>query len=378
MIPKEFKYHECCYKDFTRKEKHLTPSLYGKGNFEKVKACIEEKVLTENQAVSMRILHLYGLSTDATRYRRKLKARIQSEFTDKLHFVCTESIKSHVLLNDKKHLLNQAAEYLRADIEEHAKNLPELSWPINIDELDSENRNPSESITSFVSQLLRNKDHPSREALTRLIESYTPDLIHGVTRGKVITTKHFLLGLGLHNITGQRLPIHILHRLGHCTDYNFVSAIKTAQAETAQMPATESGALPLKPASRTETVLTYFWVDNSDMNLDTQTGKGALNSTHLVAFQEESQNSVARNNKIFLPRKKRRSIDRIAQDPIEMIPDPKREPSSISNTLTVDEALEMARYVSNCMLWIVIQKLNTLDQIVSTFAGWNTHVKKTN
>ena len=150
LIAKEFKYHECCYKDFTRKEKHLTPSLYGKGNFEKVKACIEKKVLTENQAVSMHILHeLYGLSTDDNRYRSKLKARIQSEFTDKLHFVfinkttpevmiSTESIKSHVLFNDREHLLNQAAEYVRADIEEHAKNLPELSWPINIDELDSE------------------------------------------------------------------------------------------------------------------------------------------------------------------------------------------------------------------------------------------------
>ena len=227
MIAKEFKYHECCYRDFTRKEKHLTPSLYGKRNFEKVKACIKQKVFTENQAVSMRLLHdLCGLSTDDTRYSSKLKARIQSEFTDKLHFVSinettpevvisTESIKSYVLFNDKAHLLNQAAEYLQADIEEHAKNLPELLWPINIDELDSENRNPPESVTSFLSQLLRNKDHPNREAPTRLIESHTSDLIHCVTHGKLITTKHFLLGLGLHNITGQRLPIQILYRLGH-------------------------------------------------------------------------------------------------------------------------------------------------------------------
>ena len=129
-------------------------------------------------------------------------------------------------------------------------------------------------------------------------------LIHCVTRGKVITTKYFLLGLGLHNITRQRLPIQILHRLGHWKDYNFVCEIETVQAETAQMLATENGALLLKPASGTETILTYFWVDNFDMNLETQTGKGALNSTHLVAFQEESQNLVARNNKIFLPRTK--------------------------------------------------------------------------
>ena len=309
--------------------------MYGKGNFENVKAFIEEKVLTENQAVSMRILHdLHGLSTDDTRYRSKLKARVQSELTDKLHFVfinettpevmiSIESIKSHVLFNDKKYLLNQAAEYLRADIGEHAKSLPELSWPININELDSENRNPPESVTPFLTQLLRNKDHPNREALTHLIESYISDLIHGVTGGKVITTKHFLLGLGLHNITGQRLPIQILHRLGHCVDYNFVCEIETAQAETAQMLVTESGALLLKPASGTETILTYFWVDNFDMNLETQTGEGALNSTHLVAFQEESQNPVAQNKKIFLPRTKRRSLERTAQDPIEIIADPK-------------------------------------------------------
>ena len=331
--------------------------MYGKGNFEKAKAFIEEKVLTENQAVPMGILHdLHGLSTDDTRYRSKLKARVQSEFTDKLHFVfineitpevmiSIESIKSDVLFNDKEHLLNQAAEYLRADIGEHAKNLPELSWPINIDELDSENRNPPESVTSFLTQLLRNKDHPNREALTHSIESYISDLIHGVTRSKVITTKHFLLGLGLHNITGRRPPIQILHRLGHCIDYNFVCEIETAQAETAQMLATESEALPLKPASGAETVLTYFWVDNFDMNLETENGEGALNSTHLVAFQDESQNSVARNKKIFLPRTKRRSLERTAQDSIKIIADPKREPLSIRNTITVDGGLGISRHV---------------------------------
>ena len=135
LIAKEFKYHERCHKDYTWKGKLSTPCLYEKkGNFEKVKEK-EEKVLTESQAVSMCILHdLYGLSTDDIRYRSKLKARIQSESTDKLHFVfilkettpevviSTESIKFHVLLNDKGHLLNQAAEYLRADTEESAKN----------------------------------------------------------------------------------------------------------------------------------------------------------------------------------------------------------------------------------------------------------------
>ena len=46
------------------------------------------------------------------------------------------------------------------------------------------------------------------------------------------------------------------------------------------------------------------------------------------------------------------------------------------SSLTVDGGLEISRYISNYMLWIVFGKLNTLDQIVSTFAGWNTRCKE--
>ena len=50
--------------------------------------------------------------------------------------------------------------------------------------------------------------------IDRLLLSYVRDLIHGVTRGKVISLKHFLIGMGLHIITGQKLPIQMLSRLG--------------------------------------------------------------------------------------------------------------------------------------------------------------------
>ena len=63
--------------------------------------------------------------------------------------------------------------------------------------------------------------------------SYTRDFIHGVTRGKVINLKHFLVRIGLHNITGQKLPIQMLSRLGNSVDYNIVCEIETAQAEIA-------------------------------------------------------------------------------------------------------------------------------------------------
>ena len=66
------------------------------------------------------------------------------------------------------------------------------------------------------------------------MHSYGPDLIHGVTRGKVVTLKHFLIGLGLHNITGLKTPIKILSHLGHSIDFNLVCKVETAEAEAAQ------------------------------------------------------------------------------------------------------------------------------------------------
>ena len=72
-----------------------------------------------------------------------------------------------------------------------------------------------------------------------------------------MTLKHFLVGLGLHNLTGQKVPIQILSHLGHCVDYNVVCSIETAEARAAQEMAKHGGCIPIKPTND-ETVLTVF------------------------------------------------------------------------------------------------------------------------
>ena len=72
-----------------------------------------------------------------------------------------------------------------------------------------------------------------------------------------MTLKHFLVGLGLHNLTGQKVPIQILSHLGHCVDYNVVRSIETAEARAAQEMAKHGGCIPIKPTND-ETVLTVF------------------------------------------------------------------------------------------------------------------------
>ena len=68
----------------------------------------------------------------------------------------------------------------------------------NFEELNSEERNLPECLTSFISGLLTVSDQKQYESASWLTQSYSSDLVHGVTHDKAITAKHFLLGLGLH------------------------------------------------------------------------------------------------------------------------------------------------------------------------------------
>ena len=40
----------------------------------------------------------------------------------------------------------------------------------------------------------------------------------------------------------------------------------------------------------------YFWADNFDHIVDNQAGGGAINTTHLVAFQDKNDNCHYKSN----------------------------------------------------------------------------------
>ena len=114
-----------------------------KGDYESVIQCINERVFGQNQAVSMSVLHaIYGLNPGDTRYRSKLKGRIQSVFKEKLYFlfidkntpevvINREAIESHIFFNDSAHIVEQAAMLFRGDIlnlTEIPENYEDLTW----------------------------------------------------------------------------------------------------------------------------------------------------------------------------------------------------------------------------------------------------------
>ena len=195
----------------------------------------------------MSVLHkIYGTGyaeENARSYRAKLKAKIIAEYGDKLLFltidgkspqviISSQGLNTSTVLRDKSKILKEVTKYLSEDILDFASNY-KLPWPLTPATLSSQEANMPKSVKDFFSAVLKSEDHFLSDSMKRLVTSYSSDLITGVTQGKVVTLKHFLIGVGLHNITGLKTPIKILSHLGHCIDYNLVCEVETAQAEAA-------------------------------------------------------------------------------------------------------------------------------------------------
>ena len=140
--------------------------------------------------------------------------------------ISSDTLTDQVDVSDKDSAIKKVASYLREDIQEYCRSLPALSWPPTVEELCADNRLPPASVTLFLTNLFKSSDHASSKNVNRLVDSYSADLIHGVSGGSFITQKHFLLGLGLHNLTGKREVIQITNRLGHSISYYKTSEIE--------------------------------------------------------------------------------------------------------------------------------------------------------
>ena len=401
LIAKEMKYHRYCYKNFTlgfgmsfqsntnKNDSNSQTSEEGResGNYEAVKDFIINHVVSEKRAVSMKKLHaIYGLKNDDVRYRGKLKQRIMRDFHNEIQFLKPSNGQMSEIVtcinisieefdfnsNKKQECVIAAAGYLRQEILNYSENLPELNWPPNIEELTSNERNPPPILLTFMKELLLNKNNRSTiksENISRLIDSYCADLIHGVTRGKVITAKHFLTAMGLHNLTGMRKVIDITNRLGHCLPYHTVCDIETALAQKAQILATIDTALNLKPLLEGDFVLTTFWADNFDAICDKQNGGGSINTTHLLAFQEVDANTTENNETPDVPFQKSRVIIGPEIPSEEIIVNPKKEPPLIATT-EVDTEFNWLNIRTKYLTWIWLRHHNRYDQIIPNFSGW--------
>ena len=120
--------------------------------------------------------------SDDTRYRSKLRARINEEFPNELHFltidgrtpqviVSQKGINENTVIQDKKILIKQTSSLLRSDILEYMSTLSDTAWPPTIDSSSSNEEKMPKSLKMFMNKILtypsyKKKDNPVVERLS--------------------------------------------------------------------------------------------------------------------------------------------------------------------------------------------------------------------
>ena len=127
------------------------------------------------------------------------------------------------------------------------------------------------------------------------------------------------------------------------------------------------GIFPHLPQAE-EIILTTFWIENFDMTNDKQCGAGAVNTTHLVAFQESA--GLPNTINITMPRSKKRKRS--------VLPSTNHSVNKINVSVEPQKFVEIATesssdkslFESLHYLWLYLWKQNAYDQILPIFSGW--------
>ena len=83
-------------------------------------------------------------------------------------------------------------------------------------------------------------------------------------------------------MTGQRLPIQLVNKLGHCISYQ--KKLGKALVELSIKQSKEFNIFTMLPVAE-EIISTYFWVANLEIKVGRLWGSIVVNTTHLMAFQ---------------------------------------------------------------------------------------------
>ena len=169
--------------------------------------------------------------------------------------------------------------------------------------------------------------------------------------------------------------IEIINKLGHCISFPLVCDIETGIAQSVQVQSTQTSILPVKPSNEKETIVTTFWVDNFDVIIDSINGGGAVNTTHMVAFQEMQPEAGITRLYTSVPRTKSRSLNVEEQEVRPLTIDVKKEPPFFGQFQTWTTCKD-DHFLSIYMDWITLRKQNAFDQIIPAFSGWRIKLRK--
>ena len=406
LIAKEFKVHQPCYKKFTldhycnEKEKaktstnnsmpleNETSTSYSKSNYEEVKEFVNDVIIKGKKLASMKLLHeIYGLGIGNTSYRHKLKTRLQNDFGEDISFlsqknktlpeivISAEYLTADTIFHSNEQTIKHAAKILTKDIFQKFDSFTMEDWPPDPEQLNASELEPPQSVQYFVKSLLEPVGDRTPN-IDRIVDCLAQDIVFNVLRRKVPLKKQFLLGLGLHSLSGSRQIIEILFKFGHCVSYDYVCDVETAYAEVAQENAKQGFTLPLQPLIRELAIFSHFWVDNFDVLIDSQSGGGSINTTHMVAFQYPNENAKNQSKSISVQRRKSRQLF-IDDVNINTIPVSKKKEPPNNFAVRAEITPKEVNFNSAFLIWIYLRKIYSVNQTIPIYKGFKLEYRKT-
>ena len=361
----EFKCHNKCYKDYTRK--CYVPKESNDCKFPLVEQFIGKEIIASRKAVSLaKLTEIYGEDKNDCKKRQRLKEKIKEVFPDILFL--SANTKSPQTIAQKEEIIKVVASELRKDILNVIENALPLPWPPKPDDLFKKEREAPLSVTTFLRYLLQDSYHKTSESTENLIWSFSQDLLDSVSNGSFLTAKHILVACAIHTMTGQKIPVEILASLGNCPTYYTGLKIETAQAELCQHLAEAKKPLPVQPISSDKSVLTHFWWDNFDCNKDNI--QGSVHTSHGVAFQEISSNTTLNNVDEEITPSGRKSLRVIgcALPPVNI--NPKKPPKGFEKENIDGTVINNERFSEILTLWKLSRRIFGGDkQFIPRFIG---------
>ena len=110
-------------------------------------------------------------------------------------------------------------------------------------------------------------------------------------------------------------------------------------------------------------------MDNFDHIFDNQAGGGAINTTHLVAFQEKNDNCHYEPNLPTIKQTKRRTTDVTVNEMVVSNIKTNVEPPLIDFKALIEQNMACL-YAAKYFVWYWLHQHNSLDQVVSSYSGW--------
>lgn len=318
LIAKEAHYHKSCRRDYFKEAERLqqeteerdqaTSRQIHAETFESISAFITTEVIENGQAIlATSLLSMYkaeyigngGKNEDIRSYgSQALMRKVQDKFAKKISIVLfnhhkgnflyssalSESAARSSLLNDKderQSTLRNAALHLRKEILQMAK--WETPYPTSVETLKTCSPDLPDDLMLFFRTLLcgLRKPNANNDSVDRKAMAMSSDAAYNVSRGAVRPWKQTVLGLGIGTLTGSKLILRILNRMGYSLSYDEVKALETEFAYTTdETDHYAPDGIKLKPDLGTG----LAW-DNYDVNMETLDGKDTLHATVGICYQ---------------------------------------------------------------------------------------------